>query len=114
MRVEATLPEARGHQLDEAARELGLSRSELISEALAIFLTSLHEYRRGLRLALVDTAGARIVREIVTPALAQLEWHAHREKITLRDGDKLAAALASDPEPPPALRKLASRRRAGK
>jgi metal-responsive CopG/Arc/MetJ family transcriptional regulator len=35
MRVEATLPEVRGQQLDEAARDLGVSRSELISKALA-------------------------------------------------------------------------------
>ncbi len=114
MRVEATITDARGQQLDEAARELGLSRSELISEAVAIFLTSLHEYRRGFRLALVNTAEAKIVRELVTPALAQVEWHAHREKVALRDGEKLAAALASDAEPTPALRKLVSRRRARK
>jgi hypothetical protein len=79
---------------------------------VAILLTSLHEYRRGLRLALVSTAEARIVRELVTPALAQVEWHAHREKVILPDGKKLAAALASDAEPTPGLRKLASCRRA--
>ena len=112
MRVEATITDARGQQLDEAARELDLSRSELINEAVAIFLTALTEYRRGFRLALVNTADAKIVRELVTPSLAQVEWHAHREKVTLRAGEKLAAALASDAEPTPALRKLVSRRRA--
>jgi hypothetical protein len=86
----------------------------VISEAVAIFLTSLHECRRGFRLALVNTADAKIVRELVTPALAQIEWHAHREKVTLRGAEKLASALASDAEPTPALRKLVSRRHARK
>ena len=111
MRVEATLPDARGQQLDDAARELGLSRSEIISEALAVFLTSLSEARRGFRLAFVNATEPQIVRELVTPALAQLSWHAHREKAVLADGAALATALASDAEPTPELRKLVSRRR---
>jgi len=111
MRVEATLSDIRGQQLDEAARDFGISRSELISEAVAVFLISLSECRRGLRLALVDATQARIVRELVTPSLAQQEWHTHREKISLSEGDALAAALASEDEPTLALRKLMSRRR---
>lgn len=111
MRVEATLSEARGQQLDEAARELGVSRSELINEAVAILLTSLHEYSRGFRLALVNRTAGTVVRELVTPVLAQVEWHTHREKLTLAKGEKLAAAISADPEPTTALRKLVSRRR---
>lgn len=107
MRIEATLPDGRGQQLDAAARELGLSRSELISEAVSILLTALHECRRGFRLALVNAAERKVVRELVTPALAQVEWQAHRGKVTLPNGAKLAA----DPEPTPALRKLTARRR---
>ena len=64
MRVEATLPDARGQQLDDAARELGLSRSEIISEAVAVFLTSLSECRRGFRLAFVNAAEPQVVREL--------------------------------------------------
>lgn len=111
MRVEATIPTIRGQQLDDAARELGMSRSDLIGEALAVFLTSLPECRRGLRLALVDASRDKIVREIVTPGLSQVEWHSHRERITLPDGKVLAKALAADGEPTPALRKLMARRR---
>ena len=111
MRVEATIPDARGQQLDEAARELGLSRSDLIGEALAVFLTSLAERRHGLRLALIDAVRGKIVRELVTPALSQIDWHAHRETITLPTGTVLAKALASDVKPTPALRKLTTRPR---
>ena len=110
MRVEATIPDARAKQLDDVARDLGLSRSDVIGEALAVYLTSLAECRRGLRLALVDAGEARIVREIVTPALSQLEWHAHRERVTVSDAKALGKALAAE-EPTPALKRLMGRRR---
>ncbi len=111
MRVEATLPDPRGKQLDEAARELGISRSELINEAVAVFLTALSEHRRGFRLALVNHDEPSTIREVVTPALAQLQWYTQRETLTLPSGDALATALASEGAPEPKLRGLASRRR---
>jgi hypothetical protein len=111
MRVEATIPDARGKQLDEAARDLGLSRSDLIGEALAVFLTSLTECRRGLRLALVDAGQERIVREIVTPALSQIEWHSHRDTVKVTNAKAITKALLQDAEPTPALRRLMTRRR---
>jgi hypothetical protein len=113
MRVEATLPDARGQQLDDVAEELGLTRSQLIDEAVSVFLASLLEARRGLRLAFVDTAAQRIVREIITPSLAQLDWTAHREQLTLSENEAraLAKALDDDSEAPPGLRKLLRRRK---
>jgi hypothetical protein len=112
MRVEATIPDSRGEQLDEAAKQLGVSRSQLIDEALVILLTSFMEAgRQGLRLALIDSEH-RVVRELLTPSLAQLEWHQHREKITLsaRAGSSLLQSLDDDSEPKPALKKLFARR----
>ena len=54
MRLEATVPDSRGTAIVELAEELGLSRSQLIDEALALFLKAVVEVRRGNRLVTMD------------------------------------------------------------
>ena len=110
MRVEASVPESRGRQLAEVADELGLTKSQLIDEALSVYLTALMEARRGVRVALVDVVTQKAVRELVTPALSQLEWTSHREAVVLpRDEFERVVALLNDPrEPPEALKSLMS------
>ena len=114
MRVEATVPDARAQALTELADDLGLSRSQVIDEALALFLKAVAEMRRGRRLVSMGQSGAEPVCEIITPTLAQLEWTAQRQSLKL---PQEAVAQITDlvehpPEPTPALRKLmASARR---
>ena len=50
MRLEATVPETRGAAVVKLAEELGLSKSQLIDEALTLFLTAVREARLGRRL----------------------------------------------------------------
>ena len=57
MRVEATLPDSRGLALGQLAEELGLSRSQIIDEALGLFLKAVMEVRHGHRLV---TMGAGV------------------------------------------------------
>ena len=83
MRVEATVLDARGAALTNLANELRLSRSQIIDEALALFLNAVMEVRSGRRLVTLGASGADNIREFVTPTLAQIQWTAHRQSIRL-------------------------------
>jgi len=96
MRVEATIADARAAALAELAKELRLSRSQILDEALALFLSAVLEVRRGRRLATIGSAGSP--REIVTPTLALIEWTTHRQGLRLpEDAVRKMAALAKHP-----------------
>jgi len=114
MRVEATVPDARAKALSELAEDLGLSRSQVIDEALALFLKAVMELRRGRRVVSLGQAGTDPVCEIVTPTLAQIEWTSHRQKVVVpaRAVEQIADLMENPPEPTPALRKaMAAARR---
>jgi hypothetical protein len=74
MRLEATIPDNRGKAAVELADELGLSRSQLVDEALSLFLKAVIEVRRGRRLVTVDPASRQPACEMATPTLSALEW----------------------------------------
>lgn len=83
MRLEATVPDNRGAAVLELAEELGLSRSQLIDEALALFMKALMEVRRGRRLVTLDPQGSAPACELATPTLSALEWAMRPEKVDL-------------------------------
>jgi len=83
MRLEATVPDSRGTAALELADELGLSRSQLIDEALALFLKAVLEVRRGRRLVTLDPGGEGPACELATPTLSALEWAQKPEKLAL-------------------------------
>ncbi|MBM3204224.1 hypothetical protein FJZ55_10025, partial [Candidatus Woesearchaeota archaeon] len=47
MRLEATVPDSRGATLLELASDLGLTKSQVIDEALALFLEVILDARNG-------------------------------------------------------------------
>jgi hypothetical protein len=73
MRLEATVPDHRGAAVLELAQELGLSRSQIIDEALALFMKAVTEVRRGRRLVTLDPRSSQPVCELATPTLSALE-----------------------------------------
>ena len=81
MRIEATIPDATGEQLNQLTGELGVTRSQIVEEALALLVRAVLEARRGRRVAIVEAETQRTVCEIVSPILSQLEWAAHRAKL---------------------------------
>jgi hypothetical protein len=121
MRLEATVPESRGQAVDQLATELGLSRSQVIDEALAVFFQAISAVRRGQRLVAVDPAAKALDCLIVTPTLAALEWASKPEPLQVSPEalEKVRALLAAPPAPSSNLRAAAerfktSRRRDGK
>lgn len=72
MRIDATLPDPVGKQLAKLAKELGLSRSELVSEAVSYFVRLSMEVRAGRLLLLHDPLGAAPPRELVSRHLGPL------------------------------------------
>jgi hypothetical protein len=111
MRLEATIPDSRGTAVVQLADELGLSRSQLVDEALTLFLKVVLEVRRGRRLVTLDPNSATPACELATPTLAALEWAMKTEKLQMPP-EALAKikALAQDaPAPSPRLRAAAKR-----
>lgn len=83
MRLEATIPDGRATAVVELADELGLSRSQLIDEALSLFLKVVLEVRRGHRVVTLDPATSLPACELATPTLAALEWAMRHQKVRL-------------------------------
>ncbi len=107
MRIETTLPDPRARQLAEVADELHMSKSAVVEEALALLFTGLFEARRGRRLAFIDARTQRVISQLTTPALSQVEWTASRGSIGPRMREfSMAAETVADPlRPTPVLRK---------
>ena len=66
MRVDATIPDTDGKQLVKVSKELGLSRSELVSEAVSFFIRLSLEVKAGRLLLLHDPQGASPPRELIS------------------------------------------------
>lgn len=111
MRLEATVPDGRGAAALELADELGLSRSQLIDEALALFLKAVIEVRRGRRLVTVAPDGAGPACELATPTLSALEWAMQPEKLSLSEKSiaQIQKLAASNARPGARLREAAKR-----
>ena len=112
MRLEATIPDNRGNAVLQLADELGLSRSQLIDEALALFLKAVVEVRRGHRLVTLDPGSSLPACEISTPTLAALEWAMKPEKLELPATalEKMRSLIDAPPKPSARLRATAKRR----
>jgi hypothetical protein len=113
MRLEATVPDHRGAAVVELADELGLTRSQLIDEALALFLKAVLEVKRGRRLVIFDPRTSQPVCELATPTLSALEWALRPEKLAL-PAEALARIhelTAAPPAPSSRLRAAAKRQR---
>lgn len=110
-RLEATVPEARMEQVTHLEEELGLSKSQIVDEALSLFFKTVMELKQGWRIAFLDADSQR-VREFSSPALTQVEWATRRERIVLSDADfdRTRELLENPPGPTPALKAAVERR----
>jgi hypothetical protein len=114
MRLEATIPDTRAAQLEEVIAELKTTNSQIVDEALALFLKAFMEAKRGRRVAIIEPESRQTVTEIVSPSLSQVEWVAHRERVVLSEKDmKRVGELVAHPRAPTDTlrRALAKRRR---
>ena len=111
MRLEATIPPSRGNAVDALADELGMSRSQLVDEALALFLKAVLEVRRGRRLVTLDPRSSQPACELATPTLSALEWALSPQKLDLSVDAlaKINALVEAAPRPGPRLRAAAKR-----
>jgi hypothetical protein len=111
MRLEATIPDSRASAVVELADELKLSRSQLVDEALSLFLKAVLEVRQGRRLVTMDRQ-SELACELATPTLAALEWAQRSEKLELPEAalTKMQELVDAAPKPGPRLRAAAKRR----
>ncbi len=113
MRFEATVPDSRGSAVVDLADELGLSKSQLIDEALALFLKAVVEIRRGRRLVTLDPETSQPACELATPTLSALEWATRPAQLRLptKALAKVREVVEASPLPSSRLRTAAKRRR---
>lgn len=113
-RIEATIPDQRAEQVRQLEEELGLSKSQLVDEGLAILAKAVAETRRGRRLGFVGKD--QEVTEFTSPALSLVEWTIERESVKLSRAafDQVKGLIAKPPAPNAALKKAMSARRARK
>jgi hypothetical protein len=113
MRLEATVPDSRGFAVQELADQLGLSRSQIIDEALTLFLKAVLEVRQGRRLVTHDPSGTHALCELTTPTLTTLEWALASEKLHLSDAalTKMQELTDAPTKPSARLRAAAKRHR---
>ena len=113
MRLEATIPETRREQLRTLQAELKLTKSQVVDEALSIFLKAYMETKRGNRLAIIDPESQRTVCEVASPALSQVEWASFRRSLKLSPAaaKKVRRMTERPAAPTGALRKALARRR---
>jgi len=111
MRLEATIPDQRANAAVELADELGLSRSQLMDEALSLFMKAVMEVRRGRRLYTVDPTRANTECEISTPTLAALEWALRPQPLELPPAavTKMRELVAAPAKPNERLKTAATR-----
>ncbi|OGQ24144.1 MAG: hypothetical protein A2138_01000 [Deltaproteobacteria bacterium RBG_16_71_12] len=111
MRLEATIPESRGAAILKLADELGLTKSQLIDEALTLFLAAVMEVRRGRRLMTMEQGASQPACEIVTPTLSAMEWAMQPEKLALSGPaiEKIAGLTKSPAKASARLRAAAKR-----
>jgi hypothetical protein len=118
-RIEATFADPNAELLSSLARELKLSKSQVLEEAVALFQKVVLETRRGHRLVFVDRE-RQAMREFATPTLVRLEcaasadWAgtAHEQvSLTTEAADKVERLNEKPPEPAPALKRALKRRR---
>ena len=113
MRLEATVPDSRGNAIIELAEELGLSRSQVIDEALALFLKAVLEVRRGHRLVTVEPGSSLPACELATPTLSALEWAMQPQELKLSPrAIAKVKALANHSAAPGARLRAAAKRHA--
>lgn len=114
MRLEATIPDHRAQVLLDLADELGLSRSQVIDEAIALFLMAVAAVKRGHRVASLGSTGER---ELTTPLLAALELALAKGPDIVLSPDaieRVRALLLEARKPSPRLRRAAQRAAANK
>lgn len=110
MRVEATVSDVRGKQLADVAQELGISKSQLVDEAVTLYLVALTEARQGRRVAVVEPSTQKTIKELLTPSLSQLDWAAQREQVVLSkdEFDQVVQLIEQPRAKPAALKELMS------
>lgn len=113
MRLEATLPDARGSAVQALADELGLTRSQIIDEALSLFVKAVMEIRRGRRLVTMDPQNRDAACELSTPTLTAIEWALKSEELKLSEGavSSIRKMVDAPAKPSGRLRAAAKRRR---
>ncbi|MGE5047708.1 MAG: hypothetical protein ACM3PC_04005 [Deltaproteobacteria bacterium] len=112
MRLEATISETRREQLRALQAELKLSKSQVVDEALSIFLKAYMETKRGNRLAIIDPEGRQAV-QVASPALSQVEWalFSRSLKVSPAAAKKVKRMVGRPAAPTAGLRKAMTRRR---
>lgn len=102
MRLEATVPDSRAQALETLATELGLSKSQVVDEAVSMFIQAVTAVRGGRRLVAVAADASKAPDcLIMTPTLSALEWTSRSEPLQVSvEALERVRGLIAEPPPP--------------
>src|SRR5690348_5820814 len=110
-RLEATISEGQDLAVRQLAEETGLSRSQIVGEAVGLFLKVYLEAKNGRRVVTIDPLTRQTICELVTPTLSALEWAQHVERVQVSPAAlETVADMVERPTPPTAALRDAMKR----
>lgn len=95
-RIEATVADTRIEILTQLAEELGANRSQIVDEAIGLFIKSVLEIKKGNVIAIFDRDRKNMICELSTPTITALEWR-NAQKITQKDMLEHTDTTIADP-----------------
>ncbi len=105
MRLDATLSDIQGEQLEDLASELSMPKSQVVGEAIALLKTAVMEIKRGRKVAIIDSASDHPVTTLTSPAFSQLEWARERLQVSAAEMKHMAELNERAPAPSASLRR---------
>ncbi len=112
-RIEATIPEPRFAQVQDLEEQLGLTKSQIVEEALGLFFKAVLELRQGHKVGFLAPDRKSLAVEFTSPALSQVEWATNRESVTVsaKGFARMQKLLNRPPAPNAALKAAIARHR---
>ena len=112
-RIEATIPEPRLQQVKDLEEQLGLTKSQIVEEAIGLFFKAVLEVSQGNRVGFLANDKKSLAVEFTSPALSQVEWATHRETVRLSDRGfaRMRQLIDKPPVPAAALKAAVARRK---
>lgn len=112
-RLDATVTADQDQAVEQIALERGLSKSAVVSEAIALYTKAILEAKRGRRLVMLDPLNQQPAVELTTPTLTAMEWKQHSQYVEVSpDALQTIQELIDSPAAPTAaLREVVTKHR---
>jgi hypothetical protein len=112
-RLDTTVSDQQNEAVTQMAEEFGLSKSEVLSEAVSVLMQVVVEAKRGRRLMMVDEFRQQPPVMITTRVLTSVDWMRQTQRVEVSSEalEAVQGIIDSPSEPTAALREAIALRR---